>query len=146
VTFSGISATGKGDLVLVVSGAGTPSGDDVRILLNGDTAGNYYNVYAYGIGSGSGGSSSNAGTNRIDIFGAWSSNFDNLFVAQFSDFSATDKQKSVLIRTNGVTSSRVAMSAARWANTSAITSMEIKFPSYAFQAATTFHLYQLVSE
>ena len=147
VTFSGISATGKGDLVLVVSGACVESvSPDCRINLNGDTGSNYHIVKAYGIGSGNGGSSDTTGQNRIDVFGGWSSDFDNLFIAQFSDFAATDKHKSVLIRSGGTSSSRVAMTAARWANTSAITSMVVSFASQSYKADTTFNLYQIVSE
>ena len=136
------------DLILVVNGACTPAGDDPRILLNGDAGGNYANVFAYGLGNNNtGSSSSNDGQNRIDIgSGSWSNTFNNLFIAQFCDYSATDKHTTVLIRGQGSQYTRVAMQAARWKNTAAVTSMTVKMPAYAFAAGTTFKLFGIHGE
>ena len=56
------------------------------------------------------------------------------------DYSATDKHKTALIRSNGA-SQAVEMTAQRWASTSAITSLACIVTNSSFAAGTTFALY-----
>ena len=142
VTFSGISATGKGDLVLACSMQNTVGNASFLIQINGDTGSNYNWVRMYGTGSttpSSGNSGTTSGT--IGNFGASASNS----LVQFLDYSATDKHKSILSRTNDA-NYLVSAYANRWASTSAITSFVVYPAGYAFTSGSTFHLFQIVSE
>jgi hypothetical protein len=60
------------------------------------------------------------------------------------DYSATDKHKTVLIRQNSVADSAFAMGA-RWANTAAITSIQLSLGAATFSTGTTFALYGIAS-
>jgi hypothetical protein len=58
---------------------------------------------------------------------------------QISDYAATDKHKSVLVRSDRA-NQLTAMAAARWANTSAITNITIDALGSNFAAGSTFRL------
>jgi len=89
--------------------------------VNSDTGTNYSLVRMAGNGSST--FSSTASTNYLPL--AFSGNpQDVLSTLQIMDYSATDKHKTVLSRGNGVTAT-VSAIAARWADTSAITSVEV---------------------
>jgi hypothetical protein len=147
VTFSSISATGKGDLVLAVEQTGAGVNAWINVRFNGDSGTNYYGVSMAGSGSSTqsatltqsylavgGGVEYSDGTNPQQA------------ILQISDFSATDKHKTMLSRSNVAVGSGVgtAAYAGRWANTAAITS--VAFVNRTFAAGSTFFLYQLVSE
>lgn len=141
VTFSSISQD-YGDLVLVVSLIPAQSGDNFAIRVNGDTGSNYNSVYAEGNGSGVS-SLSNTNQTRIIIPQTWTvgnTSEAGTLITNFSDYSATDKHKSLLSRVNrggaGTT-----MAASRYASTSAITSITIGQTTYDLGAGTTAHLY-----
>ena len=143
VTFSSISATGKGDLVLVCDIPTTGANTFATLRFNADSGTNYSYVNALGNGStatsASGAGTGVSGTGRID------SGTSGNFIHQICDFSASDKHKSVLSRTNNAASYGTQMTANRWANTAAITAMEVlSFGTYP--VGSTFFLYQLVSE
>ena len=73
------------------------------------------------------------------------SNF-NLMKVEFQDYSATDKHKSYLIRSDESSFTTQAL-AGRWASTSALASLYIYGGGFTnFAIGSTFHLYQLVSE
>lgn len=148
VTFSSIPATYR-DLVLVCSAAVTSTGDTIRLRFNGDTGNNYNWVFMNGTGSVAS-SSSQSNQAQLDftasvglptVVGRYNT------ILQIMDYSATDKHKTTLSRTNqnedtypGVTGL-----AGRWASTSAVTSMVI-FPStFSFIAGSTFALYGIAS-
>jgi hypothetical protein len=59
------------------------------------------------------------------------------------DYSVTDKQKTVLSRTNS--SFGTDITAGRWASTSAITSVTVYPSSGDFEIGSTFALYGIVS-
>jgi hypothetical protein len=65
-------------------------------------------------------------------------------IHQIMDYSATDKHKTVLT-TRILAASYVDRFAQRWANTSAITSMEVFASSNAFAIGSTFSLYGIAS-
>jgi hypothetical protein len=146
VTFSGISATGKGDLILSISGTSGTSASN-RYRINGLSTTIYNSVIMQGSGSTT---TSYNFSNTNSGLAAWSdigsgNSFSYLF--QFVDYSATDKHKSVLCRW-GSAGVEVGAVAGRVATTAAVTSIEIfNSPGGAYYAAgTTFHLYQIVSE
>ena len=142
VTFSSISATGKGDLVLV-SNVIVANGHEVGLRFNSDSGNNYTMVNMRGTGS-SAASTAVQDPGYLPIQRSVSGNA--FLITQVLDFSASDKHKSVLNRGNS-TQFGTAANAHRWASTSAITSIYLySINGASFQAATSFHLYQLVSE
>jgi hypothetical protein len=60
------------------------------------------------------------------------------------DYSATDKHKTVLVRSN-IPADTVAAHAVRWANTAAITTVGVAAISGTWSAGTTFALYGIAS-
>lgn len=144
VTFSSIS--GYRDLVLVVN-AKSVSGQDVSgIQFNNDTTSTYYLVAMEGNGSST---SSSAPAAQNAIYATWSNNNisnTELNVQTWSvmDYSATDKHKSVLVRSN-VAGLETAAVAGRWANTAAVTTLKIINTSYSFAAGSTFALYGIAA-
>jgi hypothetical protein len=148
VTFSSISATGKGDLVLQMTPLATSStgfGAVAYIRFNGDTGSNYSQVSMYGTGSSSASSQSTLG-----YIGGEVSNNDTYQTFQkfeILDYSATDKHKSVLLRKHRLgASTTVWATAVRWANTAAISSLSITASTGSFATGSTFQLFQIVSE
>jgi hypothetical protein len=133
VTFSSIPATYK-DLVLVVAGtASTQTG--FLIKFNGDnTESNYFRVLMLGNGSTT---SSSTGNNSVfgSVYTVQSSNITSIM-----DYSATDKHKTLLLRSNSASDFTYA-TAGRWANTAAITSINLSCSGATFSIGTTFSLY-----
>jgi hypothetical protein len=121
VTFSSIPATYR-DLVLIISAkyAGSATGNGPAIRINGITTSDYSNVRTDNAVSGA------ATTNFMPVIGESNTNFA-LSKVDFLDASATDKHKSLLIRTSA-DGTRVSMVAGRVATTSAITSIAIFGP------------------
>ena len=137
VTFSSIDQS-YGDLIVVFNGT-FASFSSPALRFNGDTGSNYSYVYMQKFGTGT---NSNSGTTDR----AWmnSSNYDTGIgqtIFQIFDYSATNKHKSLLVRDstsreiNGVTAYAV-----RWANASAVSSLEV-LTYNTFQAGSTFYLY-----
>jgi len=138
VTFSSIPQ-GYRDLELIINGiysAGAAPGS-INAYFNNDTGSNYPQVYMLGTGS-SASSGSNTNT-QADL--GFSGNETMQVIAQIQDYSATDKHKTVLSRSDG---SRVEARATRWANTSAINEIDVFTTSADFQAGHTFDLYGIV--
>ena len=134
VTFSSIPS-GYRDLILVVAGTGSSSGS-IRIQMNNDTGSNYTYVDAFGNGS-SAASSSGTLTSAIvaDLYATESNG-----IAHIMDYSATYNQKTILARGNAA-SGIARMVANRWANTSAVTEIDV-FPSSGnFNSGSTISLY-----
>jgi len=140
VTFSSIPATYR-DLVLVISGTASNT-INVVIRLNGDTGSNYSYVVAEGNGASA---ASLSGTDALPEVGRMSTTLSNTIV-QVMDYSATDKHTTLLGRGNS-SADLTRMSATRWANTAAVTSLTA-FASptpRTFSSGTTLSLYGIVS-
>ena len=121
VTFSSIPATYR-DLVVVINGQPSSFPISVYLQFNNDTtAANYPQIYAYGDGSATGSTSlTSAGMHAMyNPSGTKVTSINNIM-----DYSATDKHKTALHRSNG---DWVIMWAGRWANTSAISEIDIVF-------------------
>ena len=140
VTFASIPQTYR-DLVLVVAGSSIPL---YYLRVNEDSGSNYN---AIGMKARSNG-----------VFSYTDSNFPQIYVngnpggwldsqIQLLDYSATDKQKSMIIRNgnyDGILSSITAVAiAARWANTNAVTSILVSTNSSTFAVGATFSLYAI---
>ena len=150
VTFSSISATGKGDLVLVTNAKNTdPENSYLTLNFNGDTGSNYPLVNMIGNSSSAASRASSSGAYLyVNLDTKFSNSATRRGLSQISifDYSATNKHKSILIR-NDVAEVGTEAIAARWASTSAISTILISmWNAGSFAIGSTFHLYQLVSE
>lgn len=141
VTFSTIPSTYR-DLIVVTSGLSTSAEASLRMRFNSDTGNNYNEVAAYNItGIGSSNISSFANLGIVPDSGGTQGRGSNII--QIIDYSTTDKHKPVLSRAGY--SAQVIMYAGRWANTSAITSIELYPSANQFASGSTFYLYGIVS-
>jgi hypothetical protein len=148
VTFGSIPATMR-DLVLICHGRSNRSAttDIYKMLINGSTTG-YSRVVAYGTGS-SASSYSDASLSDLRPYaltGASATSGVYGFVkTQIMDYSATDKHKTIL-NNEDATGAELSMSAYRWANTAAVTSISIApLLGTTLSAGSTFALYGVVA-
>jgi hypothetical protein len=142
ITFSSISGIYQ-DLILVAYVSSSSDGD-FWVQFNNDTGSNYNTVTVGGNGTSaySGLLNSGGGYNAIVVGGANFTTSDGIVKMNVLDYSATDKHKTTLTRTDKASAGTEA-SAGRWANTSAITSLKIVQYNTArfFTAGSTFALY-----
>lgn len=140
VTFGSIPSTFR-DLRVIISGTATVAGN-IFLRYNGNATNSYTYVQAYGTGS-SAASSTSSGSETTDASGVF---YTNPTVATYDimDYSATDKHKTNINR-GSAAGNLVVMSAGRWANTAAITSVVFSHGSGNYAAGTTFALYGVKS-
>ena len=141
VTFSSIPATYR-DLILVMNGSSSSGFGGALVRFNADSGSNYNDVLMYGYGGGTFGSESRANQTSGQI--GVTSDTISTFVVQVLDCSATDKHKTFLSR-EGFASGETLATAGRWANTSAITSLQVFYASRTFSAGHTFSLYGVIA-
>lgn len=143
VTFSSIASGIYRDLVLVSSVKNASSSQYARIRLNGDTGTNYNTISLW-----------SEGTTYYDesmiymrIQGYTAINSFMTTVTNFFDYAATDKHKSILMRTANMESADYGteMNAFRWKNTSAISSIAISSTSGNLASGSSFALYGIVA-
>jgi hypothetical protein len=146
VTFSSIPATYR-DLIVVFAGTATATNSVALIRLNSDTGSNYSSLNARGNGS-------NAASASTTTTGAWFLQANSALgttqsnaIGQIMDYSATDKHKTILSRgdTNNTEGPAVEMIAARWANTAAVTSVQVYLAANNFASGSTFSLYGVIA-
>jgi hypothetical protein len=70
---------------------------------------------------------------------------NDMNLIQIMDYSANDKHKTVLIRQSEANLGNVTATAARWANTAAVTSITFLLVGGNLQAGTTISLYGIAS-
>jgi hypothetical protein len=134
VTFSSIPG-GYKDLVLVVSVATTSGTARQDLRFNNDTGTNYSYVYMRGDGS----ASSSAATGETKTYsGLVLNGGQGVFISEIMDYSATNKHKTMLTRSNP-SNYGVWAFANRWANTSAINQIEL-LSGATYPAGSTFRL------
>jgi hypothetical protein len=139
VTFSSIPATYR-DLILIITGT-TDSNSSFFLQYNSDTGSNYSYVQMNGNGSTA---SSFSGTSSGAEVGVVYGTVGNT-ITQIQDYSATDKHKTALSRSN-TAANIVFASATRWANTAAITSVRAYYQTAAnWQSGTTFNLFGVIA-
>ena len=139
VTFASIPQNFR-DLIVVVNATNTVGANYNSLArLNGDTGNNNPSVIMQGQGTSTGSFTRN-GDGAAQI--GWSNSGGNsAIIAQFMDYSATDKHKTILSR-NNTQADRVNAIAARWANTSPVTSIMVFSEGGASWASGgTFTLY-----
>ena len=140
VTFSSIPATYR-DLIVVHSGLLTSGGQEIRLRYNGDSGSSY--SYVEMTGTGSSATSSTSSSMTYAYGGLVYTTVANSIV-QIMDYSATDKHKTGLTRSNNSANNVVAF-AHRWANTAAITSLELSIGGNLWAAGATFNLYGVIA-
>jgi hypothetical protein len=139
VTFSSIPATYR-DLVVVVTALGSTTLEG-RIRLNSDSGNNY--SYVRMSSSGSAASSANAGSQSSGflsvIADATASGPLTMFI-NIMDYSATDKHKTIISRAAAAGTGTEAF-ANRWADTSAVTTVQILTSTGNWASGATFNLF-----
>lgn len=141
VTFSSIPGTFR-DLVLVSQPIGNQQ-SALFIRFNGDSGNNYQFVRMSGNGStASSANSSSQSSINIANLAAMTTTSESTSIVQIMDYSVTDKHKTVLCRfdTPSIATSAIV---GRWANTSAINSIEVL--GFDFVAGSTFSLYGIAA-
>jgi len=137
IDFTSIPSTYR-DLVIVIDTGVTAGAYDIRMFFNADTStGNYSRVVAWGNGGSVG---SLTGAEQITYYGAPRDTQNSTNFVQVMDYSATDKHKTSLVRSNN-SASGLDMIASRWANTAAITSVRLLPSANSFTIGSTFSLY-----
>ena len=143
VTFSSIPATYR-DLIIVTKGGG---GANVLVSINGDTTNsNYSAVQMSGTGSGVDGALPTPNTGQVrflNYYGFMTADLNTVIITQFMDYSATDKHKTYLSRSNNAANGTCAL-AGRRANTEAITSIAI-ISDGSFLTGSTFNLFGIAA-
>jgi len=144
VTFSSIDQS-YGDLILVVTGSRSATGNvGLRVQFNSDTGNNYHVVKMSGDGSTA---ASSADSPNDYVEGSNSRSFSAVSIStatvQIMDYSATDKHKSTLARSSRADASEgyAYASASRWASTLAVTSLLAYLASGSFSVGSTLNLY-----
>jgi hypothetical protein len=140
VEFSSIPNTFR-DLVLVVEGTAS-AGVVPLVRFNNVNSGNLYTTVSAG---------NNVSSTTLDNsfqlpYTDWSSTSTQptAMIWHIMDYSATDKHKTVLIRTNKY-AGEVGMHAGRFASTSAISTITFSANGGTMQTNSTFALYGIVS-
>jgi hypothetical protein len=138
ITFASIPSSFR-DLVLVVE-AKISGSAGLRLRLNNDSGSNYNQVVMRNNG-GSPLSTSYSGETAFypsDVGLSVDVPFN--YICHIMDYSATDKHKSLLIRTN-TNAATVEAHALRWASTTAVNEVNVFLSSQNYQAGSTFSLY-----
>jgi hypothetical protein len=142
VTLSSIPGTYR-DLVLISQASVLADSTGIRFRFNGDSGFNYPGVFMEST-SFEGPQGGLTNTNRISTstrINELTTNPHN-YILQIMDYSASDKHKVALLRSNGgLYPSSVNASCSRWANTSVINSINISPNASSFAAGSTFNLY-----
>jgi hypothetical protein len=141
VTFTGISQDYSDLIISVVGNVTARTGQ--TISLNGSTGGF---TWVYALGNGTTASSSTGSNNQFgDVWENSSTNLSSSTI-QIMDYSATDKHKTILTRTDNGTPNGAEMRVMRKASTAAVTSVEITASSTTWIAGTKFALFGIHGE
>jgi hypothetical protein len=145
VVFSGLPQTFR-DLILVYTAMTDANNRDVRVRCNGVSTQSYPVVVMAGSGSSALSTSRTTDTGFVFHYFADSSTNANQVpvIAQFLDYSATDKQKIVLARANN-SAVGVNATAGRFTTNDAITSVSVHADSGTFSVGFTASLYGIVA-
>jgi len=145
VTFSSIS-NAYADLFFVIGNVKSSTNTaGINVKFNGDSAANYYYVYAIGNG-GSATTSNQTGQTSMVLASNVVPDTTNpgQILFHLMNYSNTSNVKGVLVRTDfpSTTFSGTQMIAGHWSNNSAVTTVQFALQSAAtFAAGTTFALY-----
>lgn len=136
VTLSGITNSYR-DLRLVAKFDGSDSATCL-VRINDDSANNYSYVFMMAQSSPTSGATTVSGLYAV----GWVHPTNNIFTMDFFEYASTNKQKSILSRSNNQSQYEGTSAwAQRWASTSAITSLTISNNVGNFAVGSTFYLY-----
>lgn len=137
VTFSSIPSTYR-DLFITFDYS-SPADSQIRFRYNGDSGSNYPQVSLYSFQT-----TGDSAASTLTYTPAAASP-DGKFWGRLEimDSSATDKHKITLVRSDNV-DEYIDLHASRWANTSAITSIECSLSASTFAANSTINLYGIL--
>lgn len=141
LTFSSISGIYR-DLVLIVQTNDAVSASNILLRINSDTGSNYSDVRMGGDGTNTGSFTGATTYIRGTQYATATTAVGHNSIWHFMDYSATDKHKSVLVRSSNATIGVDAV-AGRWASTSAITSFQLLNVNFA--AGSSFALYGIAA-
>lgn len=139
VTFSSINQSFR-DLIIVVEGLFETGSGNVLLRFNSDSGSNYPNIYLIGTNASA---TSQAFTGSFAYGGGFNTTTRGVSVWDIMDYSATDKQKTVINRTGTHADASYAW-ASRWTNTSAITSVQV-WANTKFWTNSTISLYGIIA-
>lgn len=125
VTFSSISGSYR-DLMVVVMPIASSSGYGLGLRFNADSGSNYLFVTALGNGSSTASGLNTTTRTYLNYSTTVPTTSQTISIGHIMDYSATDKHKTILARGNA-SSNGTEMIAGRWANTAAITTVEVQF-------------------
>lgn len=147
ITFASIPNTYR-DLVIVCNFQMSGTASATRLQMNGWTGPNYSGMSMVGNGTGSGTAGPESGQTSARIFGASlgpSNSFNNVGIIQIMDYSATDKNKTVLTR-YGSSTTDIQAQVSRLELNAAINSVTVfDILGQTYQVGSTFSLYGIRS-
>lgn len=147
ITFSSIDTSTYRDLKIVIDGEGTDPYTVIYYRLNGDSGGNYTGLFMRGHSGGAQSSTQALNTGAlITNSGIEGTGYWGNFISDFLDAGASDKHKTILTRSNYVQDGASGGFATeawanRWANTNAITSIEVYIVGGGLATGTVLSLY-----
>lgn len=147
VTFSSLPSSYR-DLVLICTARSTRVNtvDYLLFKLNNDTASNYSRIYMDGTGTTTSSYYDTISVGTIDFMPAANSTAGVFGIGrmQVMDYSATDKHKTMLIRTDLAERATFAQ-VTRWAKTEAINEIVFTMENGSIASGSSFYLYGIVS-
>jgi hypothetical protein len=144
VSFSSLPSSYR-DLIIVINGLGNGGEILADLRFNSDTGTNYSFIRMRGSGSAATSTTGTAKTVITTELGFSNTSERNHQIFHVFDYSATDKNKTVLIQENSNGVYGVVVAGARWANSNAITSVEVRSTTNTFATGTSIYIYGLVS-
>lgn len=140
VSFANIPSTYR-DLILVYNGTNSSSTGGMLVRINADSGNNYNDLFLSHNGD-TPAAGIQTNTNNANIF--FGTTARTLGISQFIDYSATNKHKTILTRdTAGGTNVRATVT--RWANTAAITQIQILRSDATISVGSTFKLFGVIA-
>ena len=132
------------DLILVISGGGSSSGDSTVFRVNGDSGTNYSSTELYGTGSAAGSQKETSATfGRITYSSDFGTTLTSNSIMNFMNYSNNVTNKTVISRSNVPSSTYPSTDAivSLWRNTASINSILVYPTSGNWLVGTTFNLY-----
>ena len=146
ITFSSISGSYTDLILEIVAGTTAGTVQEVKLVLNGDTATNYSNTVLYGNGSSavSGRRTSQTGMILDGGGGITTDVAQYNSTTHFQNYSNTTTYKTALCRSNSTSYATEAM-VFLWRSTAAITSIQAICFTGNYQTGSTFTLYGIAA-
>jgi hypothetical protein len=146
ITFGSIDTSTYRDLKVVIDGEGIDPYAVIYYRLNGDSGSNYTGVYMRGYNSGTQSSTYSTTGALVTVSGFEGTDDWGNVISDFLDAGASDKHKTILSRSNyvrdaGSGSVSTEAWASRWANTDAITSIEVYIVGGGLATGSVISLY-----